>query len=69
MREINRRGLFRYNFLTNRVVENWNQLSQDAVNAKTVNVFKSIIDKEVFGRVQRNDCYGSSRAKRHQALV
>ncbi|RMZ96782.1 hypothetical protein BpHYR1_021332 [Brachionus plicatilis] len=53
VREINKRGSFRYNFLSNRIVSRWNDLSQSVVNAETVNSFKSAIDKEVFGMVQR----------------
>ena len=49
VREITKRGLHRYNFLTNRVVPMWNGLSQDVIDSKTVNIFKSGIDREVFG--------------------
>lgn len=53
VREISKRGLFRYNFLSNRIVSRWNDLPQSVVNAETVNSFKSGIDKKVFGMVQR----------------
>lgn len=49
VREITKRGSHRYNFLTNRVVPMWNGLSQDVIDSKTVNSFKSGIDREVFG--------------------
>ena len=49
VREINKRGSHRYNFLTNRVVSMWNGLSQAVIDAKTVHTFKSGIDREVFG--------------------
>ena len=35
----------RYNFFTNRVVNDWNKLEKEAINAVTVNHFKNIIDK------------------------
>ncbi|RNA08519.1 hypothetical protein BpHYR1_050479, partial [Brachionus plicatilis] len=35
------------------IVSRWNDLSQSVVNAETVKSFKSAIDKEVFGMVQR----------------
>jgi hypothetical protein len=35
----------RYNFFTNRVVNDWNKLEKEAINAVTVNQFKNIIDK------------------------
>jgi hypothetical protein len=44
VREIIKRGFYRYNFLTNRVVEAWNGLSAKAVSARSVNGFKAIID-------------------------
>ncbi|RMZ93158.1 hypothetical protein BpHYR1_032281 [Brachionus plicatilis] len=46
VREISKRGSYR-------IVSRWNDLSQSVVNAETVNSFKSGIDKEVFGMVQR----------------
>ena len=39
--------LARENFFTNRVTAPWNALSQDAVNAQTINSFKDYIDKKV----------------------
>jgi hypothetical protein len=69
VREINKRGSHRYNFLTNRIVSTWNQLPEFAVSATTVNQFKARIDKEVFGINRSNDCNGSSWAKRRNALV
>ena len=47
--EINKRGFFRSNFLTNRVVSTWNELSENIVSAKSVNGFKSKIDSDFFG--------------------
>ena len=35
----------RHNFLTNRVVNDWNALSQDAIDSKNKNIFKNKIDK------------------------
>ena len=35
----------RYNFFTNRVVNDWNKLEKEPINAVTVNHFKNIIDK------------------------
>ena len=34
----------RFNFLTNRVVENWNTLPEEIVKARSLNSFKSKID-------------------------
>jgi hypothetical protein len=48
-REPSRRGLARFNFLTNRVVSSWNELPQYVVDAESVNQFKAGIDREVFG--------------------
>ena len=52
-RELVKRGSHRHNFLTNRVVAKWNCLSQDTVSAKSTNSFKSEIDHEMFGIVQK----------------
>ena len=41
VREINRRGSLRYNFLTNRCGKLWNSLSVNAVSAQTINSFNS----------------------------
>ena len=38
----------RYNFFTNRVVNDWNKLEKEAINAVTVNHFKNIIEKSFF---------------------
>ena len=65
VREINKRGLYRFNFLTNRVADVWNKLSNETVNARSSNSFKAHVDKEVFGMVNCNDCNGSFRAKRN----
>ena len=35
----------RYNFFTNRVVNDWNDLEQDAIHSSTVNQLKNKIDK------------------------
>ena len=35
----------RFNFLTNRVVDNWNALSDEIVRAKNTNCFKAKLDK------------------------
>jgi hypothetical protein len=35
----------RYNFITNRVVNDWNSLSQEAIDSANKNIFKSRIDK------------------------
>ena len=48
VREINKRGLYRFNFLTNRVADVWNKLSNETVNARSSNSFKAHVDKEVF---------------------
>ncbi|RNA04411.1 hypothetical protein BpHYR1_021952 [Brachionus plicatilis] len=48
-RELTKRGSYRYNFLTNRVVSKWNNLSQDSVSSKSINSFKSRIYNELFG--------------------
>ena len=62
VREINKKGTHRYNFLTNRVVNAWNNRSREAVNAKSVNSFKAIIDREVFGMADFNGCQDSSES-------
>ena len=56
IREINRRGSLRYNFLTNCCVKLWNSLSVNAVIAQTINSFKAVIDNEVFGMVKSKVC-------------
>jgi hypothetical protein len=38
-------NLKRYNFFTNRVVKDWNNLEQKAIDAVSVNPFKNTIDK------------------------
>ncbi|RMZ98247.1 RNA-directed DNA polymerase from mobile element jockey-like [Brachionus plicatilis] len=48
-RELTKRGSYRYNFLTNRVVSKWNDVSQDSVSSKSINSFKSRIENELFG--------------------
>ncbi|RNA42508.1 hypothetical protein BpHYR1_038679 [Brachionus plicatilis] len=63
MMEINKRGRYRYNFLTNRVVQKWNRLSSNAANAMSVNIFKAFIDREVFGMAQGNACNGTGICK------
>ena len=35
----------RYNFFTNRVVNDWNDLEQDAIHSSTVNQLNNKIDK------------------------
>ena len=35
----------RHNFLTNRVVEDWNSLTQEAIDSTNKNLFKNRIDK------------------------
>ena len=62
IREINKKGTQRYKFITNRVVNTWNNLSSEAVYAKSINCFKSKIDWEVFGMVDRNGCQGSKES-------
>ena len=62
-REFNKRGSYRYNFFTNRVVTAWNELSENAIMAKSVNGFKSRIDGEVFEENNGNDCNGPVWAK------
>ncbi len=52
-RELNKRSSLRYNFLTNRKVSVWNELSQEVIDSKTVNIFKAGIDREVFGVEQK----------------
>ena len=49
VREINKRGTFRYNFLSNRIVPTWNGLSDYVISAKSLNSFKARVDSEVFG--------------------
>ena len=39
----------RFNFLTNRVVDNWNALSDEIVRAKNINCFKAKLDKYLEG--------------------
>lgn len=39
--------LLRRNFLTNRVVYNWNRLSEETVNSTTVNQFKNKLDRDM----------------------
>ncbi|CAF0751174.1 unnamed protein product [Brachionus calyciflorus] len=34
----------RFNFFTNRVVNSWNQLTEEVTNAKNLNVFKTKLD-------------------------
>ncbi|RMZ98673.1 hypothetical protein BpHYR1_030756 [Brachionus plicatilis] len=55
VREINRRGSFRYNFLSNRCVKLWNSLSINTISAQTINSFKAVIDNEVFGMLNHKD--------------
>ncbi|CAF0802208.1 unnamed protein product [Brachionus calyciflorus] len=55
VKEIVKRGSYRYNFITNRVVNYWNDLPREAVYAKSVNSFKAIIDREVFGIVKKTN--------------
>jgi hypothetical protein len=69
VRELSKRRAYGYNFLTNRVVSSWNNLSKSAIMAESVNGFKARIDKEVFAMAKRNDCNGPTRAKRRNALV
>ena len=38
------RCLARTNFFSNRVIEDWNHLPNDVVNAETLNTFKSLLD-------------------------
>ena len=40
----NTRCLARTNFFSNRVIEDWNHLPNDVVNAETLNTFKSLLD-------------------------
>ena len=56
VKEIVKRGSYRYNFITNRVVNYWNDLPREAAYEKSVNSFKAIVDREVFGIVKRKDC-------------
>ena len=39
----------RFNFLTNRVVDNWNAISDEIVRAKNINCFKAKLDKYLEG--------------------
>ena len=34
----------RFNFFTNRVVNNWNKLSKEVIEARSLNIFKSKLD-------------------------
>ena len=36
----------RHNFLTNRIVNEWNTLSREVIESKDVNEFKNKLDKE-----------------------
>lgn len=45
-RELNRNCTARYNFLSNRTANVWNQLTESAVSAKTTNSFKARIDSQ-----------------------
>ena len=45
---------FRY-FFTNRVITNWNSLTEDVVSASSLNMFKNKIDK-----VHRKDMYSTN---------
>ena len=35
----------RFNFLTNRITNKWNELPQEVINSKSVNEFKAKLDK------------------------
>ena len=37
----------RYYFLYNRVAEFWNKLSTNEINSKSINIFKSVLDKHL----------------------
>ena len=47
VRELNKRGSWRFNFLTNRIVSKWNELTEYSISAKTVNSFKARVDIEI----------------------
>ncbi|CAF0845856.1 unnamed protein product [Brachionus calyciflorus] len=61
VREINRRSSSRYNFITNRIVNTWNNLAVSTILAQTVDKFKSCIDRETFeiSKTKCKDCNGS----------
>ncbi len=44
-REIVRNCAPRYNFFTNRVVNSWNQLSNESIESRSIIAFKANIDK------------------------
>ena len=60
VRELNKRGSWRFNFLTNRIVSKWNELTEYSISAKTVNSFKARVDNEMFGMDRSKDCNGSA---------
>ena len=59
VREIYKKGAFRYNFLTNRVVPAWNELPEYVISAESINSFKARIDSRYFGIEKKsNGCNG-----------
>ena len=60
VREINKNGSCRYNFITNRVISSWNDLPESAVSATSTNSFKNIIDEKVFGMTRSKWCQSRS---------
>ena len=57
VRELNKRGSWRFISLTNRIASKLNELS---ISAKTVNSFKARIHKEIFGMDRSKDCNDSA---------
>ena len=45
----------RANFLSNRIVDHWNELPAEIVNAKTLNQFKNKLDTFTTEKQQRRD--------------
>ena len=43
-REVVKNCLPRHNFLTNRVVNDWNNLSNEVIESKSINLFKNNLD-------------------------
>jgi hypothetical protein len=56
-REIVHHSLQRHNFFTNRAVEAWNQLDENAVNAKSMNEFKNKLKLFNENRLLRSNIY------------
>ncbi|CAF1094222.1 unnamed protein product, partial [Brachionus calyciflorus] len=49
VKEINKRSSGRFDFLTNKIISTWNNLSSGCVSVSSVHNFEACIDREVFG--------------------